>query len=84
MTSGISGAFNIASGMRITINRLAELMCEVSGIRTTIEHGLPRKGDVRHSLADISAAIEAFGYEPTVGLEEGLAEYMAWAKREMV
>lgn len=84
MTYGLSGAFNIASGSRITINRLAQLVSEVSGIQPKIEHGPPRKGDVRHSLADISAAREAFGYNPSVGLSEGLTEYMAWAKREMV
>ncbi len=81
---GVSGAFNIASGTRITINRLAELMCAASGMPVTIEHGPPRKGDVRHSLADISAAGNAFGFEPVVGLEEGLAEYMAWARKEMI
>jgi UDP-glucose 4-epimerase len=58
-------------------------MYEVSGIQPAIEHGPPRKGDVRHSLADISAAREAFGYEPSVDLEEGLAEYMAWARGTM-
>ncbi len=83
LAQGVSGAFNIASGTRITINRLAEMMCEAGGIQAAIEHGPPRKGDVRHSLADISAAREAFGYEPTVALEEGLAEYMDWAKEEM-
>jgi len=84
LSNGVSGAFNIASGTRITINRLAELMCQASGIPATIEHGPPRQGDVRHSLADISAAREAFGYAPTVGLGEGLAEYMAWARCERV
>jgi UDP-glucose 4-epimerase len=80
---GVAGAFNVASGTRITINGLAELMSQVSGIRPVIEHGPPRKGDVRHSLADISAARMAFGYAPAVGLAEGLAEYMVWAKMEM-
>jgi UDP-glucose 4-epimerase len=80
LIKGISGAFNIASGTRITINRLAQLMYEVSGVQPAIKYGPPRKGDVRHSLADISAAREAFGYEPSVDLEEGLAEYMAWAR----
>jgi len=83
-TNGVSGAFNIASGTRITINYLVELMRDASGIEPVVEHGLPRKGDVRHSLADISAAENAFGYEPVVGLEEGLTEYMAWAKQEMI
>lgn len=84
LSNGISGAFNIASGTRITINHLVELMRDASGIEPVVEYGPPRKGDVRHSLADISAARNAFGYKPVVGLEEGLTEYMAWAKQEMV
>jgi len=84
MASGVSGAFNIASGSRITINRLAMLMSEASGLPAKVEYAPPRVGDVRDSLADISAAHSAFGYQPVVGLQEGLAEYMQWAKKEMV
>ena len=83
MSRGVSGAFNIASATRITINRLVELMTEASGIQPVVRHGPPRPADVRHSLADISAASEAIGYQPSVALPEGLAEYMAWAKKEM-
>jgi UDP-glucose 4-epimerase len=82
-TPGVRGAFNIASATRITINRLAEMMGEAGGLMPVIVHGAPRAGDVRHSLADVTAARRAFGYEPTVGLEEGLQEYMAWARAEM-
>lgn len=83
MSRGVSGAFNVASATRITINRLVELMTEAGGVQPVVRHGPPRKGDVRHSLADVSAARDAIGYEPSVGLPEGLAEYMAWAKKEM-
>jgi UDP-glucose 4-epimerase len=83
-TPGLSGAFNVASGSRITINRLAELVTRDSGRPTVIQHGAPRKGDVRHSLADISAAAAAFGYQPAVSLEAGLQEYMDWSKRALV
>jgi UDP-glucose 4-epimerase len=78
---GVTGAFNIASGTRVTINELARLVAEAGGITPRIEHGPPRKGDVRDSLADISKARAAFGYEPTVDLASGLHEYMAWAKQ---
>jgi len=80
MARGVSGAFNIASGTRVTINRLAALIAEVSGLRPAVEHGPPRRGDVRHSLADVSAARAAFGFDPAVTLEPGLREYMAWAQ----
>jgi len=80
---GISGAFNLGSSGRITINNLVELLKEASGIDPVVRHGPPRPGDVRHSLADISAAREAFGFEPEVSLQEGLKEYMGWAKEEV-
>jgi UDP-glucose 4-epimerase len=79
---GVSGAFNISSGTRITVNELVRLLEEASGIRPEVTHGPPRPGDVRDSLADIAAARAAFGYEPAVALRDGLKEYMAWAKRE--
>jgi UDP-glucose 4-epimerase len=84
MNRGVSGAFNIASGTRVTVNRLVELMTEASGIRSVVEHGPPRAGDVRHSLADVSAANKAFGFTPEVTLEVGLKEYMDWAKTALV
>jgi UDP-glucose 4-epimerase len=77
--TGVSGAFNIASGSRVTINALATMLLAAGGLRVPIEHRAPRQGDVRHSLADVSAARAAFGFHPTVTLEEGLREYMAWA-----
>lgn len=79
MANDLSGAFNIGSNGRITINRLVELLRETSGVEPQVVHGPPRPGDVRHSLADISAARHAFGFDPSVSMEEGLKEYMAWA-----
>lgn len=80
MSRGVSGAFNIASGTRVTINALIALMSEASGIKPEIEHGPPRPGDVRHSLADLTRAQEAIGFDPRVALADGLREYMAWAR----
>jgi UDP-glucose 4-epimerase len=82
-TRGLSGAFNVASGETITVNRLVQLMCETSGIKARIKHEPPRKGDVRNSRADISAASAAFSYQPAVNLLEGLTEYMAWARTNL-
>jgi UDP-glucose 4-epimerase len=79
----VSGAFNVASGTRITINDLARMMYRHAAIEPRIQYGAPRKGDVRDSLADISAATNAFGFRPRVDLEEGLAEYVAWARGAM-
>jgi UDP-glucose 4-epimerase len=79
---GVQGAFNIGSATRVTVNHLVELLHEVSGADTGVEYAQPRPGDVRDSLADISAATEAFGYEPAMTLRDGLEEYIAWAREE--
>lgn len=70
---------NIGTGRQLTLAELASLIakrCDVPHIRPTIE--APRVGDVRHSLADISAARELLGYEPAVSVEAGLDETIAW------
>lgn len=79
---GISGAFNIGSGTRISINDLVRRIGEALGCEPEVRAGPERPGDVRDSLADISAAARAFGFAPSVSLPEGLGEYTAWARRE--
>jgi nucleoside-diphosphate-sugar epimerase len=81
-TPGAFGAFNIGSGTRVTINELVRLLHGGSGIKPEVIYGVPRVGDVRDSLADISAARRAFGFKPSVGLGEGLRTYFDWARRE--
>jgi UDP-glucose 4-epimerase len=83
MAPGVSGAFNIGSGTRISINALVERLRAASGLNPTVAHGPPRAGDVRDSLADIGAARKAFGFEPAVTLDEGLPEYIRWARTEV-
>ena len=82
-SSGVSGAFNVGSGISLSVNRLAAMMLDASKTSVPVQHVEPRKGEVRDSRADISAAREALGFEPMVHIEQGLAEYMAWAKSEL-
>jgi UDP-glucose 4-epimerase len=79
----VSGAFNIGSGATISINRLIALVEAASGVTPVVRNGPPRAGDVRDSLADISAAAAALGFAPATTIEDGLAEYMRWAKEEV-
>jgi UDP-glucose 4-epimerase len=80
----LSGAFNIASGESITINALVNLLCEVSGLEAEVVHGPRRPGDVRHSLAELSKAREAFSYNPIVPIREGLQQYVEWVRQDLV
>jgi UDP-glucose 4-epimerase len=84
MAVGVSGAFNLGSATRISINKLAALLYATVAAEPQITYGPPRPGDVRDSLADIRAAQTAFGFQPRVELENGLREYMTWAKGVLV
>ncbi len=75
--AGAGRAFNVASGRRTTINELARRIRDLVGRGGEPEHRQPRPGDVRHSLADLSAASGALGYAPGYDPEAGLAELAA-------
>jgi UDP-glucose 4-epimerase len=64
--------FNVAASAPASVNQVAELIGEILGKDVNKEHAPPRAGDIRDSWADITAAREAFGWEPSVGLEDGL------------
>ena len=82
-SDGVSAAFNIASGKSITINSLVRLITKNQGNTYKIEYTDKRPGDVLHSLADISLAAKTFGYIPSVTLEEGIRDYVTWARLEV-
>jgi UDP-glucose 4-epimerase len=81
--AGVSGAFNIASGESLTVNRLVAMLREASGRDVEVDHAPDRRGDVRHSRADISRARETLGYAPASAMAEGLGEYLEWAGGEL-
>jgi UDP-glucose 4-epimerase len=70
--------FNIACGERHTLNETYRMLAYLLDYEQEPVYGPERAGDVRDSLADISAAGEAFGYKPTVGFAEGLRRTVAW------
>jgi nucleoside-diphosphate-sugar epimerase len=76
---GVAGeTFNVASGERISLNTLIAELRELTGKEIEPIYADPRPGDVRHSLADVSKAREALGYELVVNAREGLRRVLSW------
>lgn len=73
-----SGVYNVGSGSSITINHLAEACQDASNLRTTIEYGPPRPGDVRHCKADIRRIQSDLGLDPSTDIGSGLVDYFEW------
>jgi len=72
-TPNVAGkVFNIACGESYTLLQLLDEINQVLGTDIKPIHGPARTGDVKHSLADISRAKEALGYEVELDFKEGL------------
>lgn len=80
----VNRVYNVAFGQRTTLNELFNLIQE--RVATKYPHALKikpqyrdfRSGDVRHSLADISAAQKLLGYEPEFSVTTGLDQAAQW------
>jgi UDP-glucose 4-epimerase len=70
--------FNVATGQRATLNQTFKLLQELTGYAGAPIYGAERGGDIKHSLADISAAENAMGYQAKVSFEEGLRKTVEW------
>ncbi|SPF34961.1 Vi polysaccharide biosynthesis protein VipB/TviC [Syntrophobacter sp. SbD1] len=87
-SEALNRVYNIACGNLITLNQLLVLirsslsshLPEVAGIDP--EYGPFRKGDVRHSLADISLANQLLGYQPRYSVATGMEEAIHWYARK--
>jgi UDP-glucose 4-epimerase len=66
--------FNVAASAPVTVNTVATAIGDVLGKPVEKTFAPPRVGDIRDSWADVTAAREVLGWEPAVGLEDGLRE----------
>jgi UDP-glucose 4-epimerase len=64
--------FNVAAGAPNSVNALIETIAALLGKNVLREHAPPRAGDIRDSFADVSAARDVLGWEPTIDFEDGL------------
>ena len=71
-------AFNIGCGTQTSLNQLIEKLNKLLGRQLKPNYDPPRKGDVRHSVADIGKAGKMLGYSPETSLETGLQYVLDW------
>lgn len=79
--AGVNGeVINIACGQRYTVLDIANAVAKIMGKELEHYYTEPRRGDVRHTLADISKAQRLLGYEIQVGFEAGLEKTIEYFK----
>jgi UDP-N-acetylglucosamine/UDP-N-acetylgalactosamine 4-epimerase len=77
----VNEVYNVAVGEQTSLNQLFEMIKEIAGSDLAPKYGEERKGDVKHSLADISKARTLLGYEPKTSIKEGLEIAFEWYRR---
>jgi nucleoside-diphosphate-sugar epimerase len=73
--------FNLATGRQTSVNEVYAILQQATGYQQPPTYAVARQSDIRHSMADISAARNALGFRPTVDLEEGLRKTVDWYRR---
>ena len=72
---------NIACGSRTSLNQLISILQKVLKSGSSPVYQEARKGDVKHSLADITRAKELLNYEAQVQIESGLEKTVDYFRR---
>jgi len=80
--AALNEVYNIAVGEQTSLNGLFEMIKEIAGSDLAPKYGPERKGDVKHSLADISKAKNLLGYNPAVSIREGMKIAFEWYREQ--
>ncbi len=76
---GVAGKmFNAGNGGRYTLNQIWSMLQKMENVEIPLQFGPPRTGDVRHSMADTTAAKAELGHAPRFSIEEGLRKTLDW------
>ena len=75
---------NIACGQAVTVNQIIEMINNITGRNVKPIYVDRRPGDVKHSLADITAAKELIGYTPVVPFKQGLKDAIDWYRDNLL
>lgn len=79
LESKVSGeVFQIATGVETSIFELAELIQQMTGRELKIQHGPPRRGDIRKNYSAISKVEKFLAWKPQVKLAHGIKESWLW------
>ncbi len=77
-TAGVAEPINIGGGERVRLDRLIDLIGRTLKREVRIERHGDQPGDVRLTAADLRRAEHELGYRPSVGIEEGIRQFVRW------
>lgn len=82
LADGVSGTFNLGTGVETTVNQLYKALLEVMRLERPARYGPPRVGEQRRSAVEINKAARELGWRPEISLQEGLARTVEFFRRQ--
>lgn len=76
-------SFNIAYGGREYLIAVYDSLCKALGKEVEPIFGPDRKGDIKHSNADITKAKEMLGYDPSWSFDKGIKAGIEWYRENL-
>lgn len=78
MEKDVSGIFHIGTGKETSVNQLFKKMNAITGAKQKETHVAACQGEVMRSALDARKARRELGWEPAVGLDDGLRRTIDW------
>jgi nucleoside-diphosphate-sugar epimerase len=72
--------YNVGGGHEATLAEVVELLEDLAGEKALLDRRPDRIGDVRRTSADTTRAQTDLGWQPSVGLREGLRSQLDWVR----
>lgn len=75
---------NLGNSRVVTLRELVAVLERVLGRRAEIEWLPAQAGDVERTWADVTRAKQLFGFDPHIGIEDGIARFVHWMQNDEI
>jgi UDP-N-acetylglucosamine 4-epimerase len=75
---------NMACGDQFSLNDMISILNEISGKDISANYGPERKGDIKHSKADIQKIQKITNFSPNIKFNDGLKNTYNWYQQELI
>lgn len=78
--AALGEVFNVGGGEVVSLNKVVQILEELTGKKAMIERKPPRPGDQKHTAANIAKAQQVLGYKPATPVRDGLRAQVEWQR----
>ncbi len=73
--------FLLSTNIETSVNKVFEMICRISNKKVVPKYADKLPGDLRRMVLSYDKAKKAFGFNPKIGIEEGIQRYINWYRK---